>query len=82
MTNGADPPSADSDPMIVAWTSEHPVVFALINAAAFCVLGWALSGRLIAAVPGLFIGLIQWLIWRRGGPGLKWNRRLRAAERR
>ena len=72
----------DEDPAFVTWTAHHSVQFALINAVAFALVGVAATGRLIGLVGGLVAGLIQWLIWRPGGPGLRWNRKIRAAEKR
>jgi hypothetical protein len=75
---------SEETPAFLRWVTTHAFLWAVGNFIGFTLLGFALAGRtaIWVVLPAFGIALIQWLLYRPGGPAITWNTRLRARDSR
>jgi len=60
-----------------AWVASHPWLWGGVSGLLMFVVGLALFGSVpLAAVVAVPFGGVNWLLWRDGGPAVRWRSRL------
>lgn len=63
------------------WVIQHPVAWGVVSGFLTIILGIALTWPLVVAVvPGILMGILNWYLWRPRGPARAWADRLSSGQ--